>query len=100
MGAYDFNIPKYNVGNVIEKLREELHNIVINSETSIDKIKQQLVNDERLLKELKNTVDNLPDYTEQYNEILVTLDALKMKIDEMEANPISLGYIQIQIEDD
>ena len=69
MGAYDFNTSRYHADAVIDALRKELRNIVIDSQTSIDNIKLQIANSEKLLKQLKDTVDSLPDYTAQYNEI-------------------------------
>lgn len=98
MGAYDFNTQRYHVDTVIEAMRKELRAIVIDSQTSIDNIKLQIAQTEKTLNQLKATVDNLPDYTAQYNEIMSELDLIKAKLQELIEHPIELGFIEIEEE--
>lgn len=100
MGAYDFNTSRYHADAVIDALRKELRNIVIDSQTSIDNIKLQIANSEKLLKQLKDTVDSLPDYTAQYNEINEELEKLKQQMQTMIDNPVELGYVVLELEEE
>lgn len=100
MGAYDFNTSRYHADAVIDALRKELRNIVIDSQTSIENIRLQIANSEKLLKQLKDTVDSLPDYTAQYNEINEELEKLKQQMQTMMDNPVELGYVLLNVEED
>ena len=95
---YDFNTPRYNVDAVIDALRNELRDIVVDSETDIAEIKRRIAEDEKLLVQLKKAVDELPDYTAQYEEINSELDEVKRKLEIMYNNPIVLDTIPMEIE--
>lgn len=99
MGAYDFNTPRYRADAIIEELRKELRNIVVDSQTSINDVKMEIAYTEKLLKQLKNTVDNLPDYTVQYNEINAELEKLKKQMQTLIDNPVELEYIVLNLEE-
>lgn len=98
MGMYDFNTPRYNVDAVIDALRKELRDIAVDNETDIAEIKRRIAQDEKLLVQLKKAVDELPDYTEQYNEISVELDDVKEKVRMMYEHPVVLDMKPMDIE--
>ena len=95
MGVYDFNIPRYNIDGVIDALRKELQSIVINSQTSIDEIKQRIADDEVILNRLKDAVNNLPDYSAQYNELYEEMARIKIALQDLIDHPIVLEDIQV-----
>ena len=74
MGVYDFNLPRYNVESVVKQLRDELRNIANISKDNIVEIKKRIEQNEIVLNQLKNAVNNLPDYTEQYNTLMEELN--------------------------
>ena len=94
MGVYDFNIPRYNIDGVIDALRKELRSIVLNSQSSIDDIKRRIADDEALLNQLKAAVEALPDYSEQYNELYNELSRIKVALQDLIDNPITLDTVQ------
>ena len=95
MGVYDFNTTAYDINEIIRQLKHELQSIVVNSQSSITEIKQKISADEALLDRLKKEVDELPDFTEQYNELRVELDKLKLVLDEISKHPIILDNIEV-----
>ena len=95
MGVYDFNTTAYDINEIIRQLKHELQSIVVNSQSSITEIKQKISADEALLDRLKKEVDELPDFTEQYNELRVELDKLKVVLDEISKHPIILDNIDV-----
>ena len=95
MGVYDFNTTAYDINEIIRQLKHELQSIVVNSQSSITEIKQKISADEALLDRLKKEVDELPDFTEQYNELRVELDKLKVVLDEISKHPIILDNIEV-----
>ena len=95
MGVYDFNTTAYDINEIIRQLKHELQSIVVNSQSSITEIKQKISADEALLDRLKEEVDELPDFTEQYNELRVELDKLKVVLDEISKHPIILDNIDV-----
>jgi hypothetical protein len=96
MGVYDFNISSFNIDSIIATLRKDLQDIVVNSQTSIAEIKAKIAEDEVLLKRLKNAVDNLPDYTAQYNELKDEITKLNLALDELIKHPIVLDNIDVR----
>ena len=96
MGVYDFNISSFNIDSIIAALRKDLQDIVVNSQTSIAEIKAKIAEDEVLLKRLKNAVDNLPDYTAQYNELKDEITKLNLALDELIKHPIVLDNIDVR----
>ena len=95
MGVYDFNTTAYDINEIIRQLKHELQSIVVNSQSSITEIKQKISADEALLDRLKKEVDELPDFTEQYNELRVELNKLKVVLDEISKHPIILDNIDV-----
>ena len=95
MGVYDFNTTAYDINEIIRQLKHELQSIVVNSQSNITEIKQKISADEALLDRLKKEVDELPDFTEQYNELRVELDKLKVVLDEISKHPIILDNIEV-----
>ena len=95
MGVYDFNTTAYDINEIIRQLKHELQSIVVNSQSNITEIKQKISADEALLDRLKKEVDELPDFTEQYNELRVELDKLKVVLDEISKHPIILDNIDV-----
>ncbi len=95
MGVYDFNTTAYDINEIIRQLKHELQSIVVNSQSSITEIKQKISADEALLDRLKKEVDEFPDFTEQYNELRVELDKLKVVLDEISKHPIILDNIDV-----
>ena len=95
MGVYDFNTTAYDINEIIRQLKHELQSIVVNSQSNITEIKQKISADEVLLDRLKKEVDELPDFTEQYNELRVELDKLKVVLDEISKHPIILDNIDV-----
>ena len=97
MGVYDFNTTAYDINEIIRQLKHELQSIVVNSQSSITEIKQKISADEALLDRLKKEVDELPDFTEQYNELLKDLgeDAYNTAYlpEDGEAEELSMGGI-------
>lgn len=96
MGVYDFNISSFNIDSIIAALRKDLQDIVVNSQTNIAEIKTKIAEDEALLKRLKNAVDNLPDYTNQYNELKDEITKLNLALDELIKHPIVLDNIDVR----
>lgn len=96
MGVYDFNISSFNIDSIIAALRKDLQDIVVNSQTSIAEIKAKIAEDEVLLKRLKNAVDNLPNYTAQYNELKDEITKLNLALDELIKHPIVLDNIDVR----
>lgn len=96
MSIYDFNTPRYNINSIIDNLRKELRDIVSNSQTSIAQIQEQIAASERTLKYLKDVVDNLPDFSSQYEELLGELNLVKSQLNEMQMHPIILGSVQVE----
>ena len=95
MGVYDFNTTAYDINEIIRQLKHELQSIVVNSQSNITEIKQKISADEALLDRLKKEVDELPDFTEQYNELRVELNKLKVVLDEISKHPIILDNIDV-----
>ena len=95
MGVYDFNTTAYDINEIIRQLKHELQSIVVNSQSNITEIKQKISADEALLDRLKKEVDELPDFTEQYNELRIELDKLKVVLDEISKHPIILDNIDV-----
>lgn len=95
MSVYDFNIPKNNINVVIEKLREELNTIVVNSQSNINELTRRILLDEKQLNELKNLVNKLPDYTSQYEELRAELQRIKIQLQNLVDHPIDLDTIDI-----
>ena len=96
MGIYDFNMPKNNIDTVIEKLREELRTIMASSQSNINELARRIASDEKLLNELRNLVNDLPDYTAQYEELKSELRQVKDQLQNLADHPIDLGTIDIQ----
>ena len=100
MGVYDFNLPRYNVDSVVKQLRDELHDIANSSKENINEVKKRIEKNEKILNQLKDAVDNLPDYTEQYNMLMEELNKIKVDLQNLIDHPIKLGYIVLNVEDD
>ena len=100
MGVYDFNLPRYNVDSVVKQLRDELHDIANSSKENINEVKKRIEKNEKILNQLKDAVDNLPDYTEQYNMLMEELNKIKADLQNLIDHPIKLGFIVLNVEDD
>lgn len=99
MSIYDFNTPRYSIEGLFNNLRKELNELVISSQTSIKNIQDHIAKTDQALAYLKATVDNLPDFTPQYNELKAELDSLKALIANINQfivdHPIILGITEI-----